>query len=66
MMRIAAPNSTQTKTVVFCDVIAHSWQTDTNIPDKPTASSTPSAMMMVVEGSSIMLICTEVYGVTSL
>lgn len=26
----------------------------------------PSTMMMVEEGSSVMLICTEVYGVTSL
>jgi len=52
--------------MVFCDVMTHSWQTDTNIPDKPTASSMPSTMMMVVEGSSVILICTEVYGITSL
>jgi len=52
--------------MVFCDAISHSWQTDNNIPDKPTASTMPSTMMMMVEGSTVMLICTEVYAVTSL
>ena len=65
-MRITVPNYTQTKTMVFCDAISHSWQTDNNIPDKPTASTMPSTMMMMVEGSTVMLICTEVYAVTSL